>query len=83
MKRIGVVTGGAGNEIMRAAELGIDTLITGEGSHWTYGTAHELGINLYYCGHYATEVFGVQSLAQFVSKKFKIPWIWIDEPSGL
>ena len=83
IRRIGVVSGGAGNDLEKAKEAGLDTFITGEGSHWTYGTALELGINLFYGGHYATEVFGVQTVAQHLSEKFKIPWVWIDSPSGL
>ena len=31
---IGIVTGGAGAEIQRAAAKGVDTFITGEGPHW-------------------------------------------------
>jgi dinuclear metal center YbgI/SA1388 family protein len=36
-RRIGVVSGGAGEDLKRAAEEGVDTFITGEGPHWTYG----------------------------------------------
>ncbi len=83
IRRIGVVTGGAGNDLEKAKAAGLDTFITGEGCHWTYGTALELGINLFYGGHYATEIFGVQTVAQHLSEKFKVPWVWIDSPSGL
>ena len=54
----GVVTGGAGAECAIAAREGVDTFITGEGPHWTHGLAEELGINILYGGHYATETFG-------------------------
>lgn len=81
--RIGVVTGGAGNEIRKAVEEGVDTFITGEGSHWTYTAAEELGINVIYGGHYATETFGVKALAERISKRFKVPWEFIDHPTGL
>lgn len=81
--RIGVVTGGAGAEIARAASEGLDTFITGEGPHHSYLLAGELGVNLFYGGHYATEVFGVKALADHLSKRFKLPWEFIDHPSGL
>lgn len=81
--RIGVVTGGAGNKLKQAAEEGVDTFITGEGAHWTYGVAEELGLNVFYAGHYATETFGVKALAAHLSKKFKVPWTFIDHPTGL
>jgi putative NIF3 family GTP cyclohydrolase 1 type 2 len=45
--------------------------------------ADELGMNLLLGGHYATEVFGVKALAAHLSKRFKIPWAFIDCPTGL
>jgi dinuclear metal center YbgI/SA1388 family protein len=82
-RRIGVVTGGAGAELKQAAGEGVDTFITGEGPHWTYALAEELGINVLYGGHYATETFGVRALASHLSKKFHLPWTFIDHPTGL
>ncbi|MBM3839423.1 MAG: Nif3-like dinuclear metal center hexameric protein [Verrucomicrobia bacterium] len=82
-QRIGVVTGGAGNELELAAQEGVDTFITGEGSHWTHGAAEELRLNVFYGGHYATETFGVKTLAEHLSKKFRVPWVFVDHPSGL
>ena len=82
-ERIGVVTGGAGNELRQAAAEGVDAFVTGEGAHWTYGVAEELGLNIFYAGHYATETCGVKALAAHLSKKFKLPWSFIDHPTGL
>ncbi len=82
-RRIGVVTGGAGAEVKIAASEGVDTFITGEGPHWTYALAEELGVNVLYGGHYATETFGVKALAAHLSKKFRVPWTFIDHPTGL
>jgi dinuclear metal center YbgI/SA1388 family protein len=82
-KTIGVVTGGAGAELKQAAAEGVDTFITGEGPHWTFALAEELGLNVFYGGHYATETFGVKALASHLSKKFKVPWTFIDHPTGL
>ncbi len=82
-ERIGVVTGGAGGELKLAAAEGVDTFITGEGPHWTYALAGELGINALYGGHYATETFGVKALAAELSKKFNVPWVFLDRPTGL
>ena len=81
--RIGIVTGGAGGEVARAAAEGVDTFITGEGPHHSYTLAEELGVNLFYGGHYATEIFGVRALAAHVAKKFRVPWDFIDHPTGL
>lgn len=82
-RRIGIVTGGAGGDLAKAVEAGVDTLITGEGPHWTYTAAEELGINLFYAGHYATETFGVKALAARTAEKFGLPWQFIDHPTGL
>ena len=80
---IGVVTGGAGSEIYRVAQEKVDTFITGEAPHWAAVAAEELGMNLLLGGHYATEVFGVKALAAHLSKRFGIPWEFIDCPTGL
>lgn len=82
-RRVGVVTGGAGSEVARAAAEGVDTFITGEGPHWSYTLAEELGVNVLYGGHYATETFGVKRLAEHLSERFKLPWVFIDHPTGL
>jgi len=80
---IGIITGGAGSEIYKIAQEGIDTFITGEAPHWAAVAADELKMNLLLGGHYATEVFGVKALAAHLSKRFKIPWAFIDCPTGL
>ncbi len=82
-RRIGVVTGGAGGDLKQAAEEGVDTFITGEGPHWTYAAAEELGLNVFYGGHYSTETFGVKALAAHLSRRFKVPWTFLDHPTGL
>ena len=82
-QRIGIVTGGAGAELAQAAAGGVDTFITGEGPHWTYALAEELGVNVFYGGHYATETFGVKALAAALAEKFKLPWVFLEHPTGL
>ncbi len=82
-KNVGIITGGAGSEVVKVAAAGVDTFITGEGPHWSYPLAEELGINLFYGGHYATETFGVRAIAEVLAAKFDIPWSFIDHPSGL
>ncbi len=82
-RRIGVVSGGAGDDLQKAADEQVDTFITGEGQHWTYAMAEELGLNVLYGGHYATETFGVKALAARLSARFKVPWTFLDHPTGL
>ena len=73
----------SGSEVATVAKAGIDTFITGEGPHWSYTLAEELGVNVFYGGHYATETFGVKAAAELVSGKFALPWQFIDHPTGL
>lgn len=83
VRRVAVVTGSGGSFVEDAARTGHDALVTGEGSHNTYVDAMELGINLYYGGHYATETWGVRALARHLDERFGLPWTFIDAPSGL
>lgn len=82
-RKIGISSGGSGSEVAAAAKAGVDTFITGEGPHWSYTLAEELGINVLYGGHYATETFGVKALAAHLQAKFDLPWSFVDHPTGL
>lgn len=82
-KKIGISSGGSGSEVAAAAKAGVDTFITGEGPHWSYTLAEELGINVLYGGHYATETFGVKALARHLQTQFGLPWEFVDHPTGL
>ena len=83
VRRVGIVTGAGGSLIPQAAAAGLDTFVTGEGPHWTFFDAEELGVNVFYAGHYATEVVGVQALGAHVAAKFALPWTFLDHPTGL
>jgi len=75
--------GASAETLHEAAERNIDTLIVGEGPHWTAVDADELGITIIYAGHYATETLGVQALAAYVAERYDVPWHFIDVPTGL
>jgi dinuclear metal center YbgI/SA1388 family protein len=83
VRRVGIVTGAAGSMIGQAAALSLDTYITGEGPHHTFFDAQELGLNVFYAGHYATETFGVKALAERLHTEFGLPWSFLDHPTGL
>ncbi len=69
---------GSGNGAMpELIASGADTLVTGELREEWYNVAQEHGLNLYLCGHYATEVHAVRALAAEVSAKFGLPWEFI------
>ncbi len=83
VRRIGIVTGGGGDLVAKAAAAGVDTFVTGEGANHTFTLAEELGVNLIYAGHYATETFGVKALAAEVAERWEVPWEFLDHPTGL
>ena len=79
-KRIAILTGSGQSAVDQLRANHIDTLITGELRQHHFNMAQELGLNLYPCGHYATEVFGVKALAQEVAEQFGLEWIFIKTP---
>ena len=69
---------GSGNSALPAlAAAGVDTLVTGELREEHFNRAQEEKLNLYLCGHYATEVHAVKALAAELAKKFDLPWTFI------
>lgn len=78
LERIGILTGSGQSAVSELLPNGARTLITGELKQQHFNQAQELGLNLYCCGHYATEVFGVQALAREVAEKFGLEWEFIE-----
>ncbi len=81
--KVGILSGGGGSWIDRAAAIGCDTYITGEGAHHTYFDAEEREMNVIYAGHYATETVGVRALGDHLTKRFGLPTFFIDHPTGI
>lgn len=81
--RVGIITGGAGSMIRAAVDAGLDTFVTGEGSHHTHFDAEELGINVVYAGHYATETVGLKALAEHLHRHLGLSAEFLDHPTGL
>ncbi len=75
---------GAQVETLREAYTsGVDTLIVGEGPHWSAVDAPERGLVIVYAGHYATETLGVRALAAHLGERFDLPWEFVHAPTGL
>jgi dinuclear metal center YbgI/SA1388 family protein len=83
VRRVGIITGGAGGQVDAARAAGLDAFITGEAAHHNYFDAAEGGINLYLGGHYATEVWGVRALASHLAEHFGFETVFLDHPTGL
>lgn len=70
---------GSGNSAMEALlGTGIDTLITGELREEWFNVAQEHKLNVFCCGHYATETFGVKALAAELASRYRLPWEFIE-----
>lgn len=75
---------GAQVETLREAyATGVDTLIVGEGPHWSAVEAPERGLVIIYAGHYATETLGVRALTAHLAARYDLPWSFVAAPTGL
>jgi len=85
IKKIGVVSGDAATEdiLKECAEKGIDLFVTGETNHVAYHVIKELGLNVAFCGHYATERFSLFELERVLKDEFQIPVKFFEIPTGM
>ncbi len=80
--RMAVCSGGAADAVYDLYARGYRTYLTGESCHWAIGAAEDMGMNLLFGGHYATETFGVKSLGALLEARFGLPWSFIDLPTN-
>ncbi|MBR7887980.1 Nif3-like dinuclear metal center hexameric protein [Marinomonas sp. A79] len=78
VQRIALCTGGAQGYIEQAVAAGADVFITGEVSEQTVHIAREMGIHFVAAGHHATERFGAQSIAEFLSVECGLEAVFAD-----
>ena len=83
IKTVGIISGGASEDVADAVEHGLDCYITGEFAHEDYHFAQEMGINVIAGGHYETETVGVSLVMQKVQNELGLECLFIDEPTGL
>lgn len=81
VKSVAFVVGGSAVGLDEAARLGVDVYLSGEPDLGAYNTARDWKMNAAFGGHYATECFGVQSLAGLLRRKFKVKATFI--PLGI
>lgn len=82
MSGVGVITGAGASQIAAVRNAGLHALITGEANHQHFFDAMENGLNLYLGGHYATETWGLRSLAADLEERFGLETFFIDQPTG-
>lgn len=83
IKTVGIISGGASEDVEYAVEEGLDCYITGEFAHEDFHFAKEMGINVIAAGHYETETVGVSLVMEKVQAETGLECIFIDEPTGL
>lgn len=88
VKTIGVVSGAGKPYVERLAELEakrVELFLSGETSESIPNKMKESEINYFACGHYATEVFGVQELGKVIKSHFqdKLEVEFIDIPNPI
>lgn len=82
-KVIGIVSGSGSGAINECYKLGIDCLISGESKQEVFHMAKEEKINCLFLGHYGTETFGVNAIADLLKSEFNVDTLFIDEPTGI
>jgi len=78
IKNVGIVSGGAAEEVIQAAEENIDLYVTGEPKESAYYIAKELKMNMACFGHYATETVGVKALKNHIESVLNIATEFIE-----
>lgn len=83
IKKVAVISGGAGDDFDQAVKIGADAYITGEVGHEEYHAIEESQINVIAGGHYNTETVGVRLVQKRLEEDKGIETVFIDIPTGL
>lgn len=81
VETLGLISGGAQKELYKALDRDLDAYVTGEISEWVMNVCREQGIHFFACGHYATEVCGIQALGDYVAGTFDVEVEFYDVPN--
>jgi len=83
IKTVGIISGGAAEDVDQAVAQNLDLFITGEMSHELYHYCKENSINVIAGGHYETETVGINLVKAKVEKELGLETVFIDVPTGL
>ncbi len=72
ISKIAVCSGSGSDYLSLAKELQCDALLTGDASHHSFLDANEMGIVLFACGHFETEMIAIKPLLERIEKEFNI-----------
>lgn len=83
VRTIGVISGDAPWGAAQASADGLDLFVTGEPAHEIYHHCLEHHIHAIFAGHYHSESYGVQSLADKLARETGLETTYLDIPTGL
>lgn len=78
---LGIVSGGAADDVEEAIERGLDAFMTGEPAERVMSIAQEGGVTFLAAGHYATETFGIRALGDLLAERFGLRHTFVDIPN--
>jgi len=81
VEKVLIISGSSSAACERAKELGVDTFIGGDIREDQVRVCEELSLNFIAAGHYNTEKYGVQALAEHIQQKFSLATEFIDIPN--
>jgi dinuclear metal center YbgI/SA1388 family protein len=81
VRRLGIVSGSAADDIQEAIGLGLDAFLTGEPAERIMAIAQEAGVTFFAAGHYATETFGIRALGEQLAERFGVRHTFVDLPN--
>ncbi|MDO8209669.1 Nif3-like dinuclear metal center hexameric protein [Conexibacter sp. CPCC 206217] len=81
VKRLGIVSGSAANDLTSAIDQRLDAFMTGEPKEHVMAQARENQIHFIAAGHYATETFGIRRVGELVAEKFGVSHHFVDLPN--
>jgi len=83
VRAVGIISGAAPWGAAQASAEGLDLYITGEPAHEIYHHCLEQRIHAIFGGHYHSESYGVQSLAERCARETGLETTYLDVPTGL
>jgi dinuclear metal center YbgI/SA1388 family protein len=83
VRTLGIVSGGAADDIAEAIERGLDAFLTGEPAERVMAMAQEGGVTFLAAGHYATETFGIRALGELLAERFGVRHTFVDVPNPI
>lgn len=82
-KKLVICSGSGASSLAHLPLEGYDTMICGELKQGQYVYCQEQNLNVYPCGHYATECFGIDALAKLAAQKFNLEYKFISSQNPL